>query len=58
MLGCGSGHVVNVMDTAQGVCCTPLTEGQAGVQLALQFQASGPGGTFLFSKQWPDNFPP
>ena len=57
-VGWGSGLVANVMDTTQGVCHTPLTQRQAGVQLALQFQASGPGGTFLSSKQWPDNFPP
>ena len=58
LVGWGSGHVANVMDTTQGVCHSPLTQGQAGVQLALQFQARGPGGTFLSSKQWPDNFPP
>ena len=58
LVGWGSGHVANVMDTTQGVCHTPLTQGQAGVQLALQFQARGPGGTFLSSKQWPDTFLP
>lgn len=35
-----------------GVCAVPPTpQGQAGVQLALQVQASGPGSTYLSPEQ-------
>lgn len=40
-------------------CAAPhAPQGQAGVQLALQVQASGPGSTYLSSEQGPDDVPP
>lgn len=41
------------------MCITPHTpQGQAGAQLALQVQVSGPGSTRLSPEPGPGDFPP